>query len=86
VRNALRYTVSAKEYKILHEYLLSRTPAVEKHTPPPKRYEAIVESENDYNESSVRVALRVLITGYAGLKGWEFVSRKIAERRQQGLM
>ena len=82
LRNALRYTVSAKEYQLLHEYLITRAPLVEKRAPKPKRYEAIVKSDGDYNVSSIRASLRVLVIAYTGLKGWDFLSRKLAERRQ----
>ena len=83
LRNALRYTVSAKEYKLLHDYLLSRAPAVEKRAPKPKRYEAIVKSEGEYNVSTVRASLRVLLVAYTGLKGWELLSKKLFERRNR---
>ncbi|GAB7357091.1 hypothetical protein MBLNU459_g7902t1 [Dothideomycetes sp. NU459] len=53
LRNALRYTVSAKEYKLLHDYLISRAPAVERRTPQPRRFEKIVEGNNDYNVAAV---------------------------------
>lgn len=82
LRNALRYTVSAKEYKVLHEYLLSRAPAVEKRTPRPARYSALVESDNDFNVATVRLALRVFAATYVGFKSWEVVMQKVQEWRQ----
>lgn len=82
LRNALRYTVSAKEYKLLHQYLISRAPAVQKRTPQPKRYEAIVKSGDDYNVSTVRASLRVFVTAYGGLTAWQIIMRKMAEMRQ----
>jgi len=83
LKNALRYTVSAKEYKLLHQYLISRAPAIEKRAPRPKKYESVVESEGDYNLSTVRASLRVFIAAYAGLKGWEYVAKKLSERRKR---
>jgi len=83
LKNALRYTVSAKEYKLLHQYLISRAPAIEKRAPQPKKYEAVVESEGDYNISTVRASLRVFIAAYAGLQGWEYVLRKLSEHRKR---
>lgn len=82
LRNALRYTVSAKEYKLLHEYLISRAPAVEKRTPQPRRFEKIVQSKNDYNVAAVRASLRVFVLAYGGLKGWELILRKLETWRQ----
>lgn len=76
-RNALRYTVSANEYELLHQYLISRAPAVKKRAPPPRRYEAIVQSQHDETISTVRASLRVFITAYLGLKGWDVISRRL---------
>jgi len=82
LRNALRYTVSAKEYELLHEYLLSRAPAIKRRAPRPARYEAIVESKNDFNVATVRLALRLFATTYIGFKGWEVASQKLQAWRQ----
>jgi len=76
-RSALRYTLSAKEYKLLHEYLISRVPAVERRTPPPPRYEAIVKKSDDYNAAAVRASLRVAFGTFTALKTWEFFLRRI---------
>lgn len=84
LRNALRYTVSAKEYKLLHDYLISRAPAVEKRTPQPKRFEAIVKNGNDHTIATVRASLRVFVTAYTGFKAWDFILRKLEERRRAG--
>ncbi|KAI9833174.1 MAG: hypothetical protein M1819_003797 [Sarea resinae] len=81
LRNALRYTVSAKEYKLLHEYLISRAPpAVKQRSPPPARYEAIVRSKDDYNAAAVRAAGRVFLASQTGLKIWEMIANKIINR------
>ncbi len=87
VRNALRYTVSAKEYKLLHRYLISRAPAVRKRTPAPPQFEAIVRSGADvgggggggesYNVTAVRVSLRVFASTYTALRIWEVVSARL---------
>ncbi|KAJ9649469.1 hypothetical protein H2199_000244 [Coniosporium tulheliwenetii] len=80
LRNALRYTVSAKEYKLLHRYLISRAPAVKKRTPPPPRYEAIVKGGDDYNAAAIRASLRLAITTYGALKAWEYFTTKVLAR------
>lgn len=82
LRNALRYTISAKEYELLHQYLLSRAPAVKKRTPNPKRFEAISKGPNDYNVAAVRAALRLGIATFSGLKAWELISTKVLARGQ----
>jgi hypothetical protein len=83
-RTALRYTISPREYELLHQYLISRAPQrVQKQTPNPPQYEKITRSKNetgDYNTSSFRIALRVFVGAYAGLKGWETLSGKLATR------
>ncbi|KAK3673054.1 hypothetical protein LTR78_007165 [Recurvomyces mirabilis] len=87
-RTALRYSLSPREYELLHQYLISRTPQrVQKQTPDPKRYEKITRasSENgDYNVAALRAALRVFVGAYVGLKGWEVVIEKLASRRGGG--
>lgn len=84
-RTALRYTISPREYELLHQYLISRAPErVQKRTPNPPRYERIIKSASetgDYNVASFRAALRVFVAAYTGLKGWEVISRHIANRR-----
>ncbi|KAK5001145.1 hypothetical protein LTR66_000113 [Elasticomyces elasticus] len=82
LRNALRYTVSAKEYQLLHQYLISRAPPiVKKRTPQPPRYEAILKGEDDYNVATVRNSLRVFVASYAGLRGWELIQDRLFSRR-----
>jgi hypothetical protein len=88
-RTALRYTLSPREYELLHQYLLSRAPKpVQQRTPKPKRYEKLTstpQSKNsddpDTNVAALRAAMRVFIGVYVGFKGWELMTRKLAERR-----
>lgn len=84
-RTALRYTISPREYELLHEYLISRAPQrVQKRTPKPTRYEKITRGDSeggDYNVSAVRAAFRVFVASYVGLQSWELVVKKLASRR-----
>lgn len=84
-RTALRYTISPREYELLHQYLISRAPErVQKRTPEPPRYEKITKAKTetgDYNVASFRAALRVFVAAYTGLKGWEAVSQSLVSRR-----
>ncbi|KAH7088538.1 hypothetical protein FB567DRAFT_469310 [Paraphoma chrysanthemicola] len=82
LRNALRYSISAKEYELLHQYLLSRAPAVRKRTPTPRRYDAITKGPDDYNVAAVRAALRLGIATFSGLKAWDTINSKLLERGQ----
>jgi hypothetical protein len=80
LRNALRYSVSPREYQLLHQYLLSRAPAVKKRTLPPKKYDAIAKGSDDYNAAAIRASLRLAIVTFAGLKGWELITEKLLSR------
>lgn len=80
LRNALRYTVSPREYQLLHQYLLSRAPAVKKRTLPPKRYDAIAKGSDDYNAAAIRASLRLAIATFSGLKAWELIKEKVLSR------
>lgn len=84
-RTALRYTLSPREYELLHAYLISRAPKrVQKQTPSPPRYEKYTKSNTesgDYNSSAIRAALRVYIGLFAGLKGFDIFTAAIAQRR-----
>jgi hypothetical protein len=74
LRNTLRYTISAKEYKLLHDYLISRSPSpLKKRAPQPTNYEAVVKSRDDYNAAAIRAALRVFLATGTGLKIWDIV-------------
>lgn len=80
LRNALRYTISAKEYQLLHQYLLSRAPAVKKRTLNPKKYDAIVQGPDDYNVAAIRASLRLGVLTFSGLKAWELITTKLLSR------
>ncbi len=81
LRNALRYTISPKEYETLHQYLIKRSPpSVRKRVPQPRRYNAIVKSKNDYNAAAVRASLRVFVGTATGLKVWDLIVTHILAR------
>lgn len=81
LRNALRYTISAKEYETLHQYLITRSPpAVRKRVPQPRRYEALVKSDNDYNAAAVRASLRLFVATQTGLKIWDLITTQLLGR------
>lgn len=80
LRNALRYTISPREYQLLHQYLLSRAPAVKKRTINPRRYDAISKGPDDYNAAAVRASLRLGLATLAGLKTWELIKTRLLSR------
>ena len=78
LRNTLRYTLSAKEYKTLHEYLISRSPrAVRRKAPRPPKYDSIIQSKNEFNVAAIRASLRVFIATQTGLTIWELITSSL---------
>ncbi|KAL8766244.1 MAG: hypothetical protein Q9209_006932 [Squamulea sp. 1 TL-2023] len=81
LRNVLRYTISAKEYKTLHDYLITRSPsALQKRAPPPSRVDSLTRTGNDYNEAAIRASLRVFIASQTGLQVWDLISTRLFNR------
>ena len=81
LRNALRYTLSAKEYETLHQYLISRSPpAVRKRAPRPPKYAALVQTKGDYNGAAIRASLRVFIATQTSLKLWDLIKGSLSAR------
>ena len=81
LRNAIRYTISAKEYRTLHEYLLKNSPKVLRNrAPQPSKYDAAIKHKDDYNAAAVRASLRVFLAAQTGLKLWDIITTQIASR------
>ncbi|OJD16083.1 hypothetical protein AJ78_03716 [Emergomyces pasteurianus Ep9510] len=82
IRNALRISLSASEYKLLHEKLIKRLPpAIESHILEPIAFRELVKSQNKYNEAAIRASLRVLLATTAGMKLFAYIQQKLAARR-----
>lgn len=82
-RNALRYSLSPREYKLLHKYLIAKAPVVQKRVPQPHKYEKSVKDTNDYNAAAIRASLRVFGTTLAGLKLWDLITAKMLSRGKE---
>ncbi|KAL8897574.1 MAG: hypothetical protein Q9207_007146 [Kuettlingeria erythrocarpa] len=81
LRNALRYTISAKEYKTLHEYLITRSPAaLRKRAPPPAKVESSSRAGDDANAAAIRASLRVFIASQTGLQIWDLITTRLLAR------
>ena len=84
-RNVLRYTITPKEYELLHKYIISRAPAsVQKEAPTPQRFERITRARTetvDYNSATFRAAFRVFAGAYIGLKAYEKLLLRLAKRQ-----
>jgi hypothetical protein len=79
LRNALRYTISAKEYESLHKYIISRSKVLKRNAPTVARVERLVErpGRDDYNASAVRAASRVFVATGAALKLYGLVMERV---------
>ena len=81
-RNALRYTVSAREYELLHQYLISRTPVLRQRAPSPQRATGPSKYPKDDNAATIRISSRLFLATFSSLKAWELVSQRLFERRR----
>ncbi|KAL4910437.1 hypothetical protein BDW74DRAFT_51891 [Aspergillus multicolor] len=82
VRNALAVSVSAKEYRFLHERA-QQYPSIHGRLISPEKFEAITRSKNKYNEAAVRAALRVFLGSGLSLKLLEFIAGRITKAPTQ---
>jgi len=87
LRNALRYTISAKEYETLHTYIISRSKVLKRNAPTVAKVERLVEyrgegtaSGDDPNAAAVRASLRVFLATGAALKVWKIVGERFLGR------
>ncbi|EER40259.1 conserved hypothetical protein [Histoplasma capsulatum H143] len=82
--NALRISLSASEYKSLHEKLIKwLPPGIQDRVLEPAAFREVVKSQNKYNEAALRASLRVLLATGAGMKLFVFISQKLASRKTQ---
>ncbi|KAF4504593.1 hypothetical protein G6O67_008026 [Ophiocordyceps sinensis] len=80
LRNTLRYTISAREYAVLHKYILSRSRVLRRNAPGPAAVDkalAPARGGDDDNAKAVRHALRVFTATWLGAKGWDVVARRV---------
>jgi hypothetical protein len=79
LRNALRYTISAKEYQTLHRYIISRSKVLKRNTPTVSQVEKYVDrpGRDDYNAAAVRASIRVFLATAAGLKAWAIIKERL---------
>ncbi|KAI9669715.1 MAG: hypothetical protein M1831_007411 [Alyxoria varia] len=81
MRNALRYTISTREHELLQGYLISRAPSVlHKRLAPLSEEHPSTGQADDFNAATVRLALRLFVTSYSGLKAWSYISQRLTGR------
>ncbi|KFY44655.1 hypothetical protein V494_01395 [Pseudogymnoascus sp. VKM F-4513 (FW-928)] len=79
LRNTLRYTISAKEYQVLHKYIISRSKVLKRNTPTVSQVEKLVDrpGRDDHNAAAVRASLRVFLATGAALKAWAVIKETL---------
>ncbi|KAM4062818.1 hypothetical protein HRG_007634 [Hirsutella rhossiliensis] len=83
LRNTLRYTISAREYAVLHKYILSRSRVLRRNAPGPASVDkalAPARGTEDHNAKAVRHALRVFAATWLGMKGWDVVASRMGNK------
>lgn len=83
LRNALRYTISPREYAALHKYILSKSRALRRAAPSPGSVEKALQprkGRDDYNAKAVRHALRVFTATWIGMKAWDAIMRRLGNK------
>ncbi|KAJ5194127.1 hypothetical protein N7491_001462 [Penicillium cf. griseofulvum] len=68
LRDVLRVSLSAKEYRFLHESVIKRAPVIQDKLPSPSRYDVIARPKNRHSEAAIRSSLRVFVGSGIALK------------------
>lgn len=86
LKNALRYTISAKEYQTLHKYIISRSKLLKRNALSVSQVEKLVDrpGRDDHNAAAIRASLRVFLATAAGLKAWSIIRERIFGGTQAG--
>ena len=76
LRNALRFTISAREETLLRQYLSGKTSLVKDVPPELNKRKSKTSNEEDYNMATARVAVRLFAASFSGLTVWELISKR----------
>lgn len=77
VCNALRLSLSVREYRVLHDVAVKRAPSLKYNLPPPSRYEAMANPKNRHNEAALRTSLRIFVGSGIALKLLEMIMSRV---------
>lgn len=77
LRNALRISLSVKEYRALHDAAVKRAPALKDKLPSPSGYENMASPKNRHTEAALRTSLRVFVGSGIALKLVEVVMKRV---------
>ena len=88
LRNAVRYTISAKEYETLHKYIISRSKILKRNAPTVAKVEKLVEppGRDDYHAAAVRASLRAFMATAAWLKVWGLIQARLLGQVDKGFV
>ncbi|EGY18573.1 hypothetical protein VD0002_g9952 [Verticillium dahliae] len=94
LRNALRYTISAREYATLHKYVISRSRVLRRTAPSVATVEKMVDGDkagrrsshavppsDGYNTRAIRDALRLFVGTAAGMKTYDVLMKRVLGQR-----
>lgn len=77
IQNALRISLSAKEYRTLHGIATKRAPSIQTKLPSPSSFDAMALSKNRHGEAALRASLRVFVGSGLVLKLLEAVMSRV---------
>lgn len=77
VRNALRISLSVKEYRTLHDVVVQRAPSLKDKLPSPSHYETMASPKSRHTEAALRASLRVFVGSGIAMKLVEVVMKRI---------
>jgi hypothetical protein len=97
MRNALRYSMSSREYAALHKYVISRSRLLRRAAPSVPTVEKMIDgdrkqvgseaggggSSSDYNATAIRHATRVFVATGLSLKMADVVSQRLWGSRKE---
>lgn len=84
LQRSIQYTLSEKEYALLHKRVLKRLPlTLRGQLPSPAIYSESLKNKNDFNAATVRASARLFLAVQTTLQLYDFILSKIFKRGQQ---
>lgn len=77
VRNALRISLSVKEYRAVHDVAVRRAPTLKDKLPSPSLYESMANPKSRRTEAALRTSLRVFVGSGIAMKLVEVVMKRV---------
>lgn len=77
LQNALRVSLSTKEYRVLHAIAVKRAPSVQEKLLSPSSFDAMAQSKNRHSEAALRASLRLFVGSGLVMKLLEVVMSRV---------